>query len=88
MVDTPAPLWKKPFNHIKEQELIGSAADVMNIKNSDEANCPVEQCELRSSDCSEPYTSRDNLEGTTSDTHRIHMDSVSPFNVYAKVNYH
>jgi len=78
-MDAAAPTWKKPVNEGSQslKSLLGSATYVMNVTNSDEANCPVEHCELKSVDCSEPYTSSDSL---------IQMDSVTPFYVYAKVD--
>jgi len=85
-VDTPAPSWGKLYKNTEEKELIASGTVVMNFTSSDETNCPVTQCELKSSDCSGAYTSVDNHEGTPLDTDLITMDSVTPFNVYAKVN--
>jgi len=81
-----APSYNKLYKDTEDKELIASGLDVMKFKSSDETNCPVTQCELKSSDCSGAYTSVDNTDGTKLDTELITMDSTTPFNVYAKVN--
>jgi len=80
------PSFIKVYKDTKDKELIASGLDVMKFKSTDDTNCPVTQCELLSSDCSEAYTSVGNTDGTKLDTELITMDSTTPFNVYAKVN--
>jgi len=84
--DSLTPSFIKVYKDTKDKELIASGLDVMKFKSSDETNCPVRTCELKSSDCSGAYTSVDNTDGTKLDTELITMDSMTPFNVYAKVN--